>query len=37
MKGMATGTSILVWRIPWTREQMGYNPWGHQGLDMTEL
>ena len=24
-KGMATGSSILAWRIPWTLA--GYSPW----------
>ena len=27
-KGMATHSSILAWRIPWTEELMGYSPWG---------
>ena len=29
-KGMATHSSILAWRIPWTI------PWGHKELDKTE-
>ena len=33
---MATHSSILVWRIPWTEEPGGYSPWGHKELDMTE-
>ena len=32
-KGMATHSSILAWRIPWTEEPGGYSPWGS---DMTE-
>ena len=28
-KGMATHSSILVWRILWT-EEPGYSPWGSQ-------
>ena len=32
-KGMATHSSILAWRIPWTE---GYSPWGQKELDMTE-
>ena len=28
-KGMATYSSILAWRIPWTEEPAGYSPWGH--------
>ena len=30
-KGMATHSSILAWRTPWT-----YSPWGGKELDMTE-
>ena len=27
----------LAWRIPWTEESLvGYSPWGHRELDMTE-
>ena len=25
-KGMATNSSTLVWRIPWTEEPLGYRP-----------
>ena len=36
-KGMATYSSILAWRIPWTKEPGGlYNPWDHKESDMTE-
>ena len=35
-KGMATYSSILAWRIPWTEELAGYIPWGCKNLDMTE-
>ena len=35
-KEMATYSSILAWRIPWTEEPSGYSPWGHQELDMIE-
>ena len=36
-KEMATHSSILAWRIPWTEEPGGlYSPWGHKELDMTE-
>ena len=35
-KEMATHSSILAWRIPWTASMAGYNPWGHEDLDMTE-
>ena len=33
-KEMATYSSILVWKIPWTGEPD--SPWGHQESDMTE-
>ena len=33
-KGMATHSSILAWRIPWTEESGGlYSPWGHKESD----
>ena len=32
---MATHSSILAWRIPWT-EEPGYSPWDHKESDMTE-
>ena len=31
---MATHSSILAWKIPWTGEPGG--PWGHKELDTTE-
>ena len=31
---MATHSSILAWRIPWTEETD--SPWGHKESDMTE-
>ena len=34
--GMATHSSTLAWRIPWTEELGGYRPWGHKELDTTE-
>ena len=33
-EGMATHSSILAWRIPWTEEPG--SPWGHKELDTTE-
>ena len=27
-KDMATRSSILAWRIPWTEELADYSPWG---------
>ena len=35
-KEMATHTSILAWRIPWTEKPGGYGPSGHKTSDMTE-
>ena len=37
-EGMATHSSILAWRIPWT-EGPGelHSPWGRKESDMTEM
>ena len=36
-KEMATHSSILDWRIPWTEEPEGlYSPWVHKESDTTE-
>ena len=35
-KEMATHSSILAWKIPWTEEPGGYSPWGHKEWDTTE-
>ena len=36
-KEMATHSSILAWRTPWTEEPGGrYSPWGHKESDMSE-
>ena len=35
-KGMATHSSILAWRIPWTESLVGYTPWGHKESDMID-
>ena len=36
-KEMATHSSILAWRIPWTEEPGGlHSPWGHKEPDKTE-
>ena len=32
-EGMATHSSIVAKRIPWT-EEPGYSPWGHKESDM---
>ena len=29
-KGMATHSSKLTWRIPWTEEPGGLQPWSHK-------
>ena len=34
---MATHSSILAWRTPWSEEPGGlYSPWGHKESDTTE-
>ena len=33
---MATESSILIWRIPWTGETGGLHPWGHKESDMMD-
>ena len=33
--GMATHSTILVWRIPW-RSLVGYSLWDHKESDTTE-
>ena len=35
-EGMATNSSILAWRIPWTEESGGYSLWSRKESDMTE-
>ena len=35
-KGMATHSSILVWRNPWTEEHQDYSPQDRKESDMTE-
>ena len=35
-KGMATHSSMLPWRIPWTEERDGYSPQGRKESDKTE-
>ena len=35
-KCMATHSSILAWKIPWTKKPGGYSTWGHKELDTTE-
>ena len=33
---MATHSSILAWKIPWTEELAGYSPYGRKESDMTK-
>ena len=33
---MATHSSTLAWRIPWTESLMGYSPLGHRESGTTE-
>ena len=34
---MATHSSVLAWKIPWTEESGGlYSPWGPKESDTTE-
>ena len=37
-EGMVTHSSIVAWRIPWTKEpgRLQYSPWAHKGSEMTE-
>ena len=35
-KEMATHSSILAWKIPWTEEPDGLRSWGLKELDMPE-
>ena len=35
-EGMATHSSLLAWRIPWTEEPRGLQSTGRRELDVTE-
>ena len=35
-KEMATYSSILAWKIPWTEDLVGYSPWGRKESDTIE-
>ena len=36
-KGLATHSSVLAWRVPWTEEPSGlHSPRGHKESDTTE-
>ena len=34
--GENTHSSILAWEIPWAEGMVGYGPWDHKELNMTE-
>ena len=34
-KGVATHSSILAWKIPWTKSLVGYSPRDHKESDTT--
>ena len=36
-QGMATLSSILAWRVPWTEEPGGLQQWGCKESDMAEV
>ena len=36
-EGLATHSSILAWRIPWTEELVDYIPQGNKESDTTEV
>ena len=36
-KEMATHSSTLAWKILWTEDVVGYNPWGRKESDMTDF
>ena len=35
-EGIATHSSILAWRIPWTEELADYSAWGRRESDTSE-
>ena len=35
-EGLATHSSVLAWRIPWTEAPGGHSPWGHKESDTPE-
>ena len=35
-EGMATDSSVLAWRTPWTEEPGRLSPWGRKEPDTTE-
>ena len=35
-EAVATHSSVLAWKIPWTEELAGCSPWGHNESGMTD-
>ena len=33
-EGLATRSRILAWRVPWTEEAGGLEPWSHRQSDV---
>ena len=36
-KEVATHSSNLAWKIPWTGDPESYSPWGHKESSMIEV
>ena len=36
-EGIASHSSTLAWRVPWTEEPRGYGPWSPKESDTTEV
>ena len=36
-EAVATHSSLLAWRIPWTEEPGGLQSWGHKESDTTKV
>ena len=36
-ESVATHSSILAWKIPWTEEPSCCSPWGHKESDTTKV
>ena len=36
-KEIATHSTTLAWKIPWTEKPAGHGPWGRRELDTTEV
>ena len=35
-EAVATHSSILAWKIQWTKSLVGYSPWGYKESDTTD-